>query len=318
MCAEHVSEKQLLKVSEVLASLRGKSIFFEPVGGNNGDVVIEMGTRELLGQLGIEVHGNKSNAQVILINGNGGLGVELYQPDMPAIKHYAQRFRDKPLVMLPASYHFQNNLLGDCFRGRTAPAIIFAREQYSYKLLQTQTFSSDVQIGIDHDMAFNLIGSETIRALQARIAAKHILLVERFDVETATGGKPKEVRAPLPWKRALPVPIRNLGKKIIHTRRAAQTGFKSSILQRLYTEAPQFKGLPVFAHDISSIIGFTFEQFTQLIVESAVVVTTRLHVGILAALIGKPTYLFTGKAPYPKIKGVYEYSLAEMPHVHLW
>jgi hypothetical protein len=38
-------------------------------------------------------------------------------------------------------------------------------------------------------------------------------------------------------------------------------------------------------------------------------------VAVLAALLGKPTYLVAG--PGTKIRSVYEYSLAEMPNVRL-
>jgi exopolysaccharide biosynthesis predicted pyruvyltransferase EpsI len=71
----------------------------------------------------------------------------------------------------------------------------------------------------------------------------------------------------------------------------------------------------VFAADISQTSLCSFDTFCSLIAQSAAVISTRLHVAVLAALLGKPTYLVAG--PGTKIRSVYEYSLAEMPNVRL-
>lgn len=305
-------------VVEALTEFEGKSIFFEPVGGNHGDTMIELGARELFKKLGLGLTHDPERAEAVLLNGSGAMGVELYDKTLGGIYQYASRFPDRPLIMLPSSFYFQGNRLGNCFQNRTAPALVFARERYSFERIQGQDYPPNVLVGLDHDMAFQLGDSEFVRGLKQRSTSKHILIVERFDPEAATGGTKQEVRAPREFKRALPFPVKNLVKTMIHWRRAAQTGFTPTILQRLYAHAPQFQGLPVFAQDVSSPIGFTFEQFTQAIADAVVVISTRLHVAILASLLGKPTYMITGNAPYPKLKGVYEYSLADLPYVHLW
>lgn len=309
----------MVTVIETLNGLRGKSIFFEPVGGNNGDTVIELGTRELFRRLDIQVHDNRNAAEVILINGNGGVGVELHQKNFSGLRQYTRGFPHTPVILLPSSFHFQGDRIGACFQGRSAPALMFARDRYSLERLQGQTLPPNVQIGLDDDMAFHLRGSELIESLKQRSKSKHVLLVERFDVEAAPGVKPREIQVSRKFKRGLPVPIRNFVKKIIHNHRAAQTKFTPATLQRLYREAPQYKGLPVIAQDISSQVGYTFDQFVDVIANAAVVVTMRLHVGILAALLDKPTYLIdANRAVYPKLKGIYEQSMTQMPNAHLW
>lgn len=305
-------------VVEALQDLQGKSIFFEPVGGNHGDTIIALGSRELFKRLNLTMQDDPERAEAIVINGNGAMGVEMYDKTLGGIWQYAQKFSDRPFIMLPSSFYFQGNRLGNCFQNRAAPALVFARERYSFERIQDQIYPPNAQVGLDDDMAFQLRDSEFLRGLQARCTTKHILLVERFDPETATGGTIQEVRAPRQLKQAMPAPVKNLLKAVIHRQRAAQTGFTPTILQRLYAECPQFHGLPVYAQDISSPVGFTFEQFIQAIVDAAVVISTRLHVAVLASLLEKPTFIVTGSAPYPKLKGVYEYSLAHLPYVHLW
>ena len=43
-------------VREVLERYRGARVFFEPLAGNNGDILIEMGSRSALQQAGIELY----------------------------------------------------------------------------------------------------------------------------------------------------------------------------------------------------------------------------------------------------------------------
>ena len=59
----------------------------------------------------------------------------------------------------------------------------------------------------------------------------------------------------------------------------------------------------------------TYSLFEKLIASSAVVFTTRLHVGILSAMFDIPTYLIPGV--YHKISGIYDLSMKGMPHVKL-
>lgn len=302
---------------EALREWRGKTVFFEPVGGNLGDVLIEMGTRHACRQMDVHLDDHLDGAERILINGNASLGVGLYDK-FAQLENYARKFSDTPMVLLPSSYDFQDNRVGEFFEARRAPTWLFAREKYSLRKLQTQTFPSNVQVELDHDMAFHLRDSEFVRELRTRSRAEHVLLVERFDLETATGAKPQYIPISLKIKNLLPPPIAAGLRRWLHKRRTAQTNFAATALARVYAENAEWKRLPVLARDISAPGAFTFETFTQAIAHAAVVVTTRLHVGILAALLDKPTYLYTGSAPYPKIKSIYEYSMADMKHVHLW
>jgi len=307
----------MVTLDSVLDSLPGKSVYFVPLGGNNGDALIRMGSHYVFEQRGISLVPTAAEAEIAVINGSGGVGVELWSEKLSWMRDLARRFCNQPMIVLPSAFYFQENNLAACFVNRTAPAYLFARDQYSYDRIAAQNYPTDVQIGLHDDMAFALRDSPFLKELKTRVTARHILLVERFDRE-ATTASPKEIVKMRSARQYVPRPIKRVLKKIIHRQRIASSPFTMTSLDRLYHEAPQFKGLPVMAQDISSTEGFTFEQFTTAIANAAVVITTRLHVGILAALLDKPTYLIAGKSSYQKIRGVYEYSLSNLPHVHLW
>jgi len=73
--------------------------------------------------------------------------------------------------------------------------------------------------------------------------------------------------------------------------------------------------IPIIASDVSDPSSASFSEFCQLISTAAVVATNRLHVGILAGMLGKPTII--KPASYHKILGIYNYSMRDMPHVEL-
>lgn len=306
----------MVELAGVLAALRGKQVFFEPLGGNHGDTLILLGSKHVLAQYDIRLVADPHAADAIVMNGGGALGVEMWSPKLEGLRGYAQTFRDKPLVVLPSSFAFEGDALATCFSHRTAPAFLFARERYSFDKL-TQPYPSEVHTGMADDMAFALRDTPFLSDLQKQVAARHVLLVERFDLEAVTA-PPQPIAVSRSLKQYVPGPLKRALKSLVHRRRVASSNFTPTTLARLYREAPQYSHLPVVAQDVSSQLGFTFAEFQQAIAEAAVVITTRLHVGILAALLDKPTYLIRGTGSYPKLQGVYEYSLAKFSHVSLW
>jgi exopolysaccharide biosynthesis predicted pyruvyltransferase EpsI len=182
-------------------------------------------------------------------------------------------------------------------------------------------------------MAFHLQNSAYLRDLRTKTAQKHILVVERNDPESITGAyQPAPASAPdenlSTWKQRIPQPVRQaiyrhittpLKHRVIAKRLGEQdiyTAFTQECLNRLIQDDPTRADLPIFAADISDPALCNFRRFSQLIAEAAVVVATRLHVGILAAMLDKPTYIQSGF--YHKIRGIYEYSLVDSKHVQLF
>ena len=96
-------------------------------------------------------------------------------------------------------------------------------------------------------------------------------------------------------------------------RRHRVTAFRKYCEKRLAKDWSEYRELPILCRDVSDRSLGNFEDFCDRIAEAAVVFSTRLHVGIFAAMLGKPTYVFEG--PYHKIKAIYEHSMANMDHV---
>ncbi|PSR19086.1 hypothetical protein C8255_04025 [filamentous cyanobacterium CCP3] len=303
-------------VEDLLRQYKESLIFFEPLAGNNGDKLIEMGSRFLIEKLELKTVEQPDEADLIIINGGGGLAVEFWNPDFKTLREYAQGFKNKPLVVLPSSYYFESSDFCSCFIGRTAPTFLFARERFSLERILNEKYSAEVFLGIDNDMAMALAESLFVQELKQRKREKHILIVERFDLESATD-KPREQLLPDSIKSLIPKPILDTLRDLNHKRKVSKTGFSDSVLKRLYQNYPHLNGLPVIKEDISKV-EFPFNTFAELISDSAIVITTRLHVGILSAMIGKKTIMKTGNGPYPKVKGCFEYSLAHLDHVQLW
>lgn len=319
-------------LSTALASYRNKPVFFEPLHGNNGDKLIEMGSRELLSQLGIRLVNRPEQAAVIVFNGGAGM-TDIWVHGFETLATYNQRYPDIPLIVCPSSFWFTQTDFPALFRDRRAPAWVYAREPYSLEILQALEFPTDVRLELDHDMAFHLQNSAYLRDLRTKTAQKHILIVERHDPESMTGADQSATARATgttlsTWKQRIPQPVRQaiyrhvttpLRHRMIAKRLGEQgihTAFTQECLNRLIQDDPTRADLPIFAADISDPALCNFRCFSQLIAEAAVVVATRLHVGILAAMLDKPTYIQSGS--YHKIRGIYEYSLADNKQVQLF
>lgn len=307
----------MVELAALLENLRGKKVYFEPLGGNHGDWLIVLGSLHVLAKYDVKLVRDPHAADMIVLNGGGGLGVELWDKDLEWLRGYAQTYAGQPLVILPSSFDFQGDRLARCFDGRAAPAYVFARERYSFEKL-AQPYQSEVQTGLADDMALGLRDAPYLDELKKHDAVRHVLIVERSDLETVAAAAPGARAGGGDWKQRVPRPLRRAAKKLLYGGKVASSPRGQTALERLYSEQPQYRALPVVAQDISLKELYSFEHFERAIVEAAVVITTRLHVGILAALLDKPTYMLRGSTVYPKIQGVYEFSLREYENVKLW
>lgn len=319
------SSTTLKPLDAELAQFRGKRIFFEPLEGNNGDELIEMGSHTLLRSIDAKLVGNPKQADAIVVNGGAGM-TDIWSHGLGTLKKYNSLYSDVPLIVLPSSFSFTKTDFSALFRDRKAPAFIYARERYSLKLLEDFTFPSDVRLGLDHDMAFQLKDTPYFKCLQTRESQKHILIVERDDAERVTNMTQPRSQSPN-WKRNIPWSVkrpinrhllwklnrRSIAKQLGEL--GLQTEFAQEWHQKVLIDYPELEGLPVFAADISSPALCSFDRFSQLVADAAVVVSTRLHVAILAAMLGKPTYIKSGS--YHKIQGIFEHSLSERSNVRL-
>jgi exopolysaccharide biosynthesis predicted pyruvyltransferase EpsI len=296
--------------------------------GNNGDRLIETASRLALSGAGLSIAPRPEGAAVIVLNGGGALGGSFR--GLETLTSIASRYPATPLVVLPSLFEAADRALLAALEARRAPSVLFAREEGSLRNLEAAGFDRVAEIGLDHDMAFSLRDSGFLKDLLAHASARHVLIVERTDQEAFTGRREVlsvlEREQPAWIRAAIPTPVRrSVRETFAHIRRLAfragalrdaSTPFARDARELIARDLPELTGLPVIAADISQTSLCSFETFCRLIADAAAVATTRLHVGILAGLLGKPAYLAPG--PGFKVSGVYAYSMREMPGVHLW
>ncbi|RMH26345.1 MAG: polysaccharide pyruvyl transferase family protein [Planctomycetota bacterium] len=304
-----------------LRPYRGRPVYLEAVAGNNGDDLIMRGAERALDRLELERVDTPDRAELILINGS--FKSDFWPMAIEQIRSHSERFPDTPLVVLPSTYLFKPGAFEAAFAGRRAPAHLFCRERYSLRHLQGKKFPVEVRLGLDDDMAFWLRGSGWIKRLRERARERHLLVVERADHERSTAGtdsQPASVSGSLAstvYRRtpaALTQPVVNLIERH-RARRRPLTPFARAARKMVEHEYPDKVSLPVLAADIARRRYTNFDGYARLIAESGVVFTSRMHVGVLGGLLGKPTYLVQGS--HYKIVGVYEQSLDELPNVTL-
>jgi Exopolysaccharide biosynthesis protein len=297
----------------------GRSIFFDPCQGNNGDDLIIIGAESVFSAVGIRVVDTPHAADVIVING-GGMFVEGFIQGVTKVREYSEIFPDKPLCIGPQSFHLSSNTLRGAVLRRLAPLIVCVRETPSQENLDK--ILSDlprVEFLRDHDLAFQIPTTHPIFTRPR--TEQHILIVERLDGEHHSQAGRSLRHRRQPWHRRLAYWVLPTSTKQLLRKRRQEAKSERITPYRLWVEKtisadfPQLAGLPRLARDLSSREVASFEDFVNSVAASALVFTDRLHVGILAARMGKRTFLFEGS--YHKCRGVYERSLAGFPNVTL-
>jgi exopolysaccharide biosynthesis predicted pyruvyltransferase EpsI len=312
----------LQSVENQLAMLKGTPIFDIPLValstgklvGNNGDALIRLGAERLFERHRLTFVDDPARAQLLMMGGNGGM-LERFQFVPGLFSEYWTRFPDKPLLMLPSTFYFPNRSFTADLPPRSADVTLFCRERVSYDhLLNDCNLPSCCQVFLSHDTAFALEDSPLVRQYRGR-PGKHILIVERDDAEhparfSTTSGHQKSLRQriPAPLKRPF-YPLR----AFLFSKRS--TPFRDRCEEIIRQQHPDKVGLGRLVRDVSRREFASFEGFCQAIGDAEIVFTSRLHVGIFAALLGKQTYVFAG--PYHKIRAIYEHSMTGFENVTL-
>ncbi len=302
----------------VLAPYAGRPVFFDPVAGNNGDDLIMHGAILALRDLGLDRVGSPADADAILINGS--FKSDFWPMATEQVKTYSQRFPDKPLVILPSTYLFNDGSFEAAFAGRSAPATLMCRERYSLDHIMPKRFPAEVRFGLDDDLALWLRDSDWIRGLKERSAERHNLIVERMDHERSTVGADTPPKTNHPFvsfiyrstPESVTQPIVNSITRM-RARRRPLSDFGKAASSLIQDHFPDKNRLPDLVADIARRRYTNFDGYARLIADSGVVVATRMHVGILGAMLGKPSFLVRGTQH--KIIGVYEQSLTGFPNL---
>ena len=308
-----------------LLSLTGKKVFFEPLRGNLGDDLIVRGLEHQLRRNGLTLVSTPEQADHIIIKG-GGAFLDAYESLVMEISRLLKAFPTTPTTIMPTSYGYTHKSFADLVGDRTAPLSIFAREKYSFDILNSG-LPSKCSLEMDHDSAFHLEVSDQIKKLIHSKQSSHLLIVERLDAESlgvtdfreSNGASPSVSKLRKLSRVVLPQKLRTKMARRLRATQVAKTSQETKLAkhakQVLFDKHPEFANLPVKAFDVSQPNLFSFDEFCKIVADSAAVYTTRLHVGILSAMLGIPTYLVPGV--YHKIIGIYEYSMTDMTHVEL-
>jgi len=293
---------------------------------DNGSVLLNIAAQWVFESAGFEVVTTLERAEII------GVVRGLINRNDPYIKVMGSLLRqspDRPVVILPITYVGESSDQIPTEPGEhCGQVLLYARELRSYEILKGLPLPHSVDVRLDHDIAFNLTTAPFLERLRGTTQSEHILIVERRDSETTTA---VPIRPPLSKKLARPIPASakahlphavktrierglNRFQRSRELRADARTAFASDVQARL-GELHEFAGLPVFAADIADEERFSFDEYCRAIANAAVIFTTRLHVGILGALLDKPTYLYPTKSH--KVTEVFNYSMGDMSHVAL-
>ena len=301
-----------------LNAIRGLKFYFEPLGGNNGDKLIELGALRVFEVIGLKEVKKIEEAEVIVINGSGDLS---YHPVSKPIEETRQatllrKFSQVPIILLPSSCTPANaQRLASIVQGRQAPTILFARDAYSFSSLK-ELATPKIEVLLDHDMAFGLAGSNWLESWKDSPVNNDLLVVERFDAEGATA-LPMVYKTPQFLRSLVPRKIKTLIKKKSLGTIHANTPFIEEAAIKVKEYFPGSGYQKIKAADISLPQNHSFEEFCSDIAAASVVVSTRLHVCVLAALLGKQVVAvqFEGGV---KLAGVFENSLRKFPDTKLW
>jgi exopolysaccharide biosynthesis predicted pyruvyltransferase EpsI len=284
-------------------------------GGNNGDQLIILGSRSFHRAYGFDLVDRPEDAEAIIVRGNGVLtDFYAHTPHRAKIQSYIDRFPAAAVVVEPSTFSFAAE---PAFRvgARDADVHLYARDATSYDAERAKDgyAGARVAFGLDHDMAFHLAGSELVRDLAARRDPRHVLIAERYDIERPGRElRPRTARAAA--ARLAPAFVKDLVRPHLARRRArSPEGLQRDAIRVLAPGADELG--PTVVGDLSNPRLYPFDEFLEVVAGSRAVVTQRLHVGVLSALLGIDTWL--DDRGYYKIRGIWEQSMRSMPHVHL-
>lgn len=273
--------------------------------GNNGDVLVMMGTRDLLKKAGCKVVDTCELAEQILMSGGGRFQDVFPRRVFDWIAYYRREYPSLPLIMAPQVFRVGNINFREICEISRAPFILFARDHISAKSLREANLPAHCRVHLSHDPAFELRDSEFITNLKQKSSEKHVLIAMRKDepmrkdelvtaklLARAKGTwLPKKIRRPLSWIR---------DRIVAHLSR--------DIIKTILEQEKVTKQLPRIYRDVSVSVGY--EEFVAVIRDAALIITNRLHVAVFGHLLGKRVVIvcapeYVGQ----KLKGVYEFSM---------
>ncbi|MEM8791876.1 MAG: polysaccharide pyruvyl transferase family protein [Pseudomonadota bacterium] len=274
----------------LIARLRGCDCTYVPNPGNAGDSLIALATYQLFERHGLQVevghHSGHYPGRVVILGGGGNL-----IPEYKDIYQAILRNKDtaEELILLPHTVHGYDELLASL----DERCILFGREERSFTYLKQQALRATVHLA--DDMAFT---------------------VDLSELSTLPMLNPGIVTTEWPARRA-----RRLRRMLkIQSGRLRHGGTLNAI--RLDREKTDVE-VPPHNFDLSDIfmdnvldrrsVWQTVSMLAATIRPYRKVRTNRLHVAVLAALMGREVEMLDNS--YGKNSAVYETSMQHMTNV---
>jgi exopolysaccharide biosynthesis predicted pyruvyltransferase EpsI len=301
-----------LKFIDFLILNKHKKTYIDPCSGNNGDLLILEGMKEVIKISGINVVSSVSEAELIIING-GGMFIDAYTQGIGKIKEYSSRFPHVHLCVAPNSYHFTTVDFGKVLDIRESKLTLFSREKYSKAYIDDLVSKREyIDSFLDDDLAFNLKNSKLINNILEKYPNPdegRVLVVDRMDLEHAKA-KGKHSNLKKLYIMLIPETIKVMLRKIRFLfRNTVGSSFTRESLKKINIENPNFKAKIIETSDISRVDITDFDGFIEKIARAEYIFTNRLHVGVLGHLLGRNVYMVEGS--YHKMTGIYEYSMVD-------
>lgn len=271
---------------------RANKIFYRmPYPGNAGDSLIQFATQTLLTDLGIRTTVNPAEAEVILVPG----GNPTMWPSIGPLRWQElwRRYPQAEFLVGPAGFRSGYSDWAAVVNsdGRMVSGL-FARDPASHRNLLEADLRVDIVRELAHDPALYLRHSGWMEAHRKAATEEFELAAFRDDHETN-----------IPYSEALRRLRRVIPGRIYAriVRRGAQAvrKHKLQVAKRLTSEQGT-----LIDNDVSRQ---RFEVFVEVIRAARSVHTDRLHVMLLAAMLGKK--IFAYQTTHGKLEGVYHHSL---------
>lgn len=284
---------------DFLRARAGKIFYRLPYPGNAGDSLIQFATKTILDDLGIRTTVDPRQAEVILVpGGNPGGWPEI------GIDHWQKLWQRHPqaeFIVGPAGLRTDSPDWANIVNTRGTPvSALFARDPASYEAVSKAGLRKNITIALSHDPALYLRNSPWLHAHRAAATEDYILAAFRDDREAADACE-SVFGIPRHW---VPGRVYNWYSK----RKATSVRDR-----RLEHASVNIVGsVPLLKQDVSRQ---RFELFVEIIRAAREVHTDRLHVALLAAMLGKKVHAY--QAARDKLERVFRHSLQGWADVNL-
>ncbi|CDE89805.1 predicted glycosyltransferase [Clostridium sp. CAG:729] len=286
--------------------------YFYPNVGNMGDGIIAEAEFQILNncKYNYKIVDNYSNKvcsleEYNLVYGGGGLFVKYWN-----YQKVLDIFKDKNLkkcVVLPSSFYECDDVL-ECFDERFT---VFCREAYSYNYCISKNKRAKF-IQAD-DMAFSLnldlqekYDVSKIKDNMQKLSSKDFAVLTNVIY-------PKIRKLYQNVQAALKVnTIINSDKVRIGYLLRTDAEKKSDKVDFPSVDLSKFANSPCTD---SGVVGLISRVFIETLNSFDVIITDRLHIGLVSSLLGKEVYLLDNS--YKKVSGIYEYSMQSYKNTHI-